>query len=57
VSLSHYRVIEHCLDSSDSQDESQEIFLGEWMEKRGIRDQLVITTKVIQAASVDRSCP
>lgn len=29
-----------------SQDETSEIFIGEWMEKRGIRDQLVIATKV-----------
>ena len=28
------------------QDESSEEFIGEWMEKRGIRDQLVIATKV-----------
>ncbi|KAH8993019.1 Aldo/keto reductase [Lactarius akahatsu] len=27
------------------QDESSEAFIGEWAEKRGIRDQLVITTK------------
>jgi len=27
------------------QDESSEEFIGEWMEKRGIRDQLVIATK------------
>ena len=30
-----------------SQDESSEAFIGEWAEKRGIRDQLVIATKVI----------
>ena len=29
-----------------SQEESSEEFLGEWMEKRGIRDQIVIATKV-----------
>jgi aryl-alcohol dehydrogenase-like predicted oxidoreductase len=28
-----------------SQDESSEEFIGEWAEKRGIRDQLVIATK------------
>ena len=28
-----------------SQDETSEEFIGEWAEKRGIRDQLVITTK------------
>ena len=32
--------------ANDYQDESSEEFLGEWMEKRGIRDQLVIATKV-----------
>ena len=31
---------------SFSQDETSEIFIGEWAEKRGIRDQLVIATKV-----------
>jgi aryl-alcohol dehydrogenase-like predicted oxidoreductase len=30
-----------------SQDESSEIFIGEWAERRGIRDQLVIATKVL----------
>jgi len=38
------------LASSDyviSQDESSEAFIGEWAEKRGIRDQLVIATKVL----------
>ena len=29
-----------------SQDESSEMFIGEWAEARGIRDQLFITTKV-----------
>jgi hypothetical protein len=29
-----------------SQDGSSEEFIGEWAEKRGIRDQLVIATKV-----------
>jgi len=27
------------------QDETSEMFIGEWMEKRGIRDQMVIATK------------
>ena len=31
---------------SFSQDETSEMFIGEWAEKRGIRDQLVIATKV-----------
>jgi aryl-alcohol dehydrogenase-like predicted oxidoreductase len=29
-----------------SQDESSEMFIGEWAEARGIRDQLFIATKV-----------
>ena len=29
-----------------SQDDSSEAFIGEWAEKRGIRDQLVLATKV-----------
>ena len=28
------------------QDETSEEFIGEWMEERGIRDQMVIATKV-----------
>lgn len=28
------------------QDETSELFIGEWMEQRGIRDQMVIATKV-----------
>ncbi|KAH9075007.1 Aldo/keto reductase [Lactarius deliciosus] len=31
--------------SSNYQDETSETFIGEWAEKRGIRDQLVIATK------------
>jgi aryl-alcohol dehydrogenase-like predicted oxidoreductase len=34
------------LTSDVSQDETSEEFIGEWAEKRGIRDQLVIATKV-----------
>jgi len=30
-----------------SQDESSELFVGEWAETRGIRDELFIATKVI----------
>lgn len=29
-----------------SQDESSEEFIGKWMEARGIRDQIVLSTKV-----------
>ena len=28
------------------QDETSEMFIGEWMEERGIRDHMVIATKV-----------
>lgn len=33
-----------------SQDGSSELFIGEWAEKRGIRDQLFIATKVSLSA-------
>ena len=32
--------------ANNYQDESSEEFLGEWMESRGIRDQIVVATKV-----------
>ncbi len=32
--------------ASNYQEESSEEFIGEWMEARGIRDQVVIATKV-----------
>ena len=32
--------------ASSYQNESSEAFLGEWMEARGVRDQMVIATKV-----------
>ena len=35
-----------------SQDESSEMFIGEWAEARGIRDQLFIATKV----GISRQC-
>ncbi|TCD65738.1 hypothetical protein EIP91_002267 [Steccherinum ochraceum] len=31
--------------ANNYQDETSEIFIGEWMEQRGIRDQLVLATK------------
>ena len=35
------------IDTANSyQDGSSEEFIGEWMEKRGIRDQIAIATKV-----------
>jgi aryl-alcohol dehydrogenase-like predicted oxidoreductase len=43
-------LITSLVTSSDyviSQDETSEAFIGEWAEKRGIRDQLVIATKVL----------
>ena len=32
--------------ANNYQDESSEEFIGEWMEQRGIRDQMVVATKV-----------
>ncbi len=32
--------------ANNYQDESSEEFLGEWMESRGVRDQMIIATKV-----------
>ena len=38
-----------------SQEESSEEFIGEWMELRGNRDQMVIATKVCaKAHSMDK---
>ena len=34
------------LTAGNSQDETSELFIGEWMEQRGIRDQIVLATKV-----------
>ncbi|KAG7439307.1 aryl-alcohol dehydrogenase [NADP+] [Guyanagaster necrorhizus] len=40
------------IDTANSyQDESSEEFIGEWVEKRGIRDQLVIATKYIKCGN------
>lgn len=39
----------------DSQDETSEMFVGEWAEKRGIRDQLFIATKV-RLAHLNQFC-
>lgn len=44
--ISHYT-------HSGSQDESSEEFIGEWMETRGIRDQIVLATKVRLSVSVN----
>ena len=44
-------------DSCDvSQDGSSEAIIGEWVEQRGIRDQVVIATKVCPAYTVYQSC-
>ena len=32
--------------ANNYQDETSEMFIGEWMETRGVRDQMVIATKV-----------
>ena len=32
--------------ASNYQDGTSEMFIGEWLEERGIRDQMVIATKV-----------
>ena len=32
--------------ANNYQDETSEMFIGEWMESRGFRDQIVIATKV-----------
>ena len=43
-------VVAGALMKEASQDETSEIFIGEWMEKRGIRDQMVVATKVSRHA-------
>ncbi|KII90748.1 hypothetical protein PLICRDRAFT_174119 [Plicaturopsis crispa FD-325 SS-3] len=45
--------------SSNYQDETSEKFIGEWAEERGIRDQLVIATKVRRSSispSISADC-
>ena len=39
--------------ANNYQDESSEGCIGEWMEVRGVRDQIVVATKVGVGASVD----
>lgn len=42
------------IDTANSyQDESSEAFIGEWMESRAIRDQIVIATKVHEAPELE----
>ena len=43
----YYKAGGNFIDTANAyQDETSEMFIGEWMEARGIRDQLVIATKV-----------
>ena len=35
-----------CAEVRASQDESSEQFIGEWIEARGVRDQIFLATKV-----------
>ena len=39
--------------SNNYQDEESETWIGEWMEKRGVRDQMVIATKVNRHLRLD----
>ena len=44
--MSRILFLDHILKiSGNSQDGTSELFIGEWAEKRGIRDQLFIATK------------
>ena len=44
------------LDTSNNyQDEESETWVGEWLEKRGVRDEMVIATKVRNSAFVVHS--
>lgn len=47
----YYEAGGNFIDTANNyQDESSEEFLGEWMEARGLRDQIVVATKVSHAA-------
>ena len=39
--------------ANNYQDEMSEMFIGEWMETRGIRDQIVVATKVCLLSNHD----
>ena len=52
-----YKTSEQVKTCEYSQDETSELFIGEWMEKRGIRDQLVIATKVCLRRSLRSETP
>lgn len=43
--------MQHANHHDLSQDETSEKFLGEWMETRGVRDQIVLATKVSNLSS------
>ncbi len=43
--------------ANNYQEGSSEEFIGEWMEKRGIRDQMVIATKVVLVRTPSRERP
>lgn len=40
------------------QNEESELWLGEWMETRGVRDEMIIATKVswIKRSDVGKAC-
>lgn len=40
------------------QNEESELWLGEWMESRGVRDEMIIATKVssIKRSDVGKAC-
>ena len=45
------------LDTANNyQNEESEMWIGEWMEKRGVRDQMVVATKVCCYAGPYDSC-
>ena len=48
----YYHAGGNFIDTANTyQDESSEEFIGEWMEQRGIRDQMIIATKVRPSTS------
>ena len=43
----YYNAGGNFIDTANNyQEETSEMFIGEWMEQRGVRDQMVIATKV-----------
>jgi aryl-alcohol dehydrogenase-like predicted oxidoreductase len=51
-----FKILDHFYDNGDNfidtannyQQEESEKWIGEWMESRGVRDQMVVATKVSQ---------